>query len=99
MAYGERKQSCSLDQRGELSETGEVRFLARLVCQLSESLLQGYTEDEAEWWAGTLTTVDAFDGTAEQMVDGPLALIDQRLGEIQRASRTRLDTVVEKYRE
>jgi hypothetical protein len=85
--------------RGDLSETAEVRFIVRLICQLSNSLLQHYTEREAEWWVEMLATVDAFAGTADQMVDGPLDVIGQHLEEVQRASRARLETIVKKYRE
>lgn len=83
---------------GEISETGETRFMARLVCQMSGSLLQWYTDSESEWWAQMLAVVDAFDGTAEQMVGGPLAQIDRRLEDVQRVVRARMETAIERYR-
>lgn len=82
---------------GGVEATGEGRYAARLVCQLSESLLQWYSDGESDWWRRMIDVVEAFDGTEEQMIDGVLSDIDRRLEEVNRVTRSRMESAIERY--
>jgi hypothetical protein len=68
----------SVDQ-GEIADSTDAKFITNMVCMLSGTLLRYYSNDEAQWWSEMSRTVEAFQGSTNDLVTGPLSEIDGRL--------------------
>ncbi len=66
-------------KEGEIADTADAKFVANMVCMMSGTLLRYYSVDEAQWWSEMSRTVEAFQGTTNDLVTGPLSEIDGRL--------------------
>lgn len=78
---------------GGIADAKEAKFIANMVCMLSGSLLRWYTDSEAQWWQQMSRTVEAFRGTSDDLVSGPLREIDGRLSRVREACWPKMEAV------
>jgi hypothetical protein len=82
---------------GGIADAKEAKFIANMVCMLSGSLLRWYTNDEAQWWQEMSRTVESFQGTTNDLVNGPLTEIDGRLARVRDDCWPKMEAASEKY--
>lgn len=78
---------------GEITDSTDAKFITNMVCMLSGTLLRYYSVDEAQWWAEMSRTVEAFEGTTNDLVTGPLSEIDGRLTKVREECWPRMEAL------